>query len=62
MPNRVPPNIKFEIDDMELDWTYSPDDFDYIHMRSLSGSFADWDHVLVQAHRWSTPRILLSYF
>ena len=52
MPNRVPPNTTFEIDDMEDEWTYPDNHFDYIHMRSLSGSFADWDSVLAQAYKW----------
>ena len=49
MPYRVPPNAKFEIDDMELEWTFPDNHFDYIHIRSLSGSFKDWDTVLKQA-------------
>ena len=52
MPHRVPTNARFEIDDMELDWTFPDNHFDYIHMRSLSGAFADWDAVLAQAFRW----------
>ena len=48
---RVPPNVSFELDDMEEEWTYKDNSFDYIHMRSLSGSFKDWDAVLSQAYR-----------
>ena len=55
MPSRVPPNTTFEIDDMEDEWTYPDNHFDYIHMRSLSGSFADWDAVLARAYKW-VPR------
>ena len=51
MPYRVPPNAKFEIDDMELEWAFPDNHFDYIHMRSLSGAFADWDAVLAQAFK-----------
>lgn len=32
----VPPNAKFEIDDVEEEWTYN-EPFDYIHARCLSG-------------------------
>ena len=51
MPNRVPPNITFEIDNMENDWIYPNDNFDFIHMRSLSGSFQNWERILAQAYR-----------
>ena len=51
MRNRVPPNITFVIDDMEDEWTYQDNYFDYIHMRSLSGSFANWDATLAQAYK-----------
>ena len=49
--NRVPSNTVFVIDDMEDEWTYPNNHFDYIHMRSLSGSFTDWDAILTQAYR-----------
>ncbi|KAI9811556.1 MAG: hypothetical protein M1832_000866 [Thelocarpon impressellum] len=40
-PNMVPPNVKFEIDDVESEWTY-PAPFDYIHCRYMAVSIADW--------------------
>lgn len=48
---RVPPNVQFEVEDMEEEWTYPDNFFDYIHMRSMSGSFMDWDKVIEQAFR-----------
>ena len=54
MPNRVPANVTFEIDDMESNWVYPDNHFDYIHMRTLGGAFSDWDAVLKQAYRWGT--------
>ena len=48
--HRVPPNCKFEVDDMEEQWTYDAGYFDYIHMRTLSGSFHDWESVLKNAY------------
>ncbi|KAF8466870.1 S-adenosyl-L-methionine-dependent methyltransferase [Kalaharituber pfeilii] len=54
-PKWVPPNLKFEVDDMEEDWTYHDDFFDYIHIRSLSGSFRSWDAILAQAYRKTKP-------
>jgi cyclopropane fatty-acyl-phospholipid synthase-like methyltransferase len=41
-PTWVPPNLKFEIEDFTDEWTFEPNDFDYIHMRSLYGCVADW--------------------
>lgn len=37
----TPPNVKFEIDDLEEPWNYSRP-FDYIHSRMMNGSIADW--------------------
>ncbi|KAI8272847.1 Secondary metabolism regulator LAE1 [Colletotrichum sp. SAR11_57] len=37
----VPPNAKFEIDDVEEPWTYSQP-FDYIHVRGMTSSISDW--------------------
>ncbi|KAF8422980.1 S-adenosyl-L-methionine-dependent methyltransferase [Tirmania nivea] len=54
-PHWVPPNCKFEVDDMEEEWTYPNDHFDYIHMRSLSGSFSDWEFVLKNAYDATKP-------
>ncbi|KAI9806983.1 MAG: hypothetical protein M1833_002641 [Piccolia ochrophora] len=40
-PTIVPPNVKFEVDDIESEWTY-PTPFDYIHVRYLATAIADW--------------------
>ena len=37
----VPPNVEFQIDDLEDEWTYSKP-FNYIHSRMLAGSIKDW--------------------
>ncbi|TDZ18988.1 Secondary metabolism regulator LAE1 [Colletotrichum orbiculare MAFF 240422] len=41
-PTFAPPNVSFEVDDLEETWTYSRK-FDYIHSRMLNGCIADWD-------------------
>jgi hypothetical protein len=41
-PQLVPPNCKFEIDDVSSPWTYPPNYFDLIHIRALLGSLEDW--------------------
>ncbi|KAK1452046.1 methyltransferase domain-containing protein [Colletotrichum melonis] len=38
----VPPNLKFEIDDLEEEWTWSRP-FNYIHSRVMTGAINDWD-------------------
>ncbi|KAK4504401.1 hypothetical protein PRZ48_005317 [Zasmidium cellare] len=41
-PGMQPDNCRFEIDDMCSEWTYAPAAFDFIHIRGLFGSIADW--------------------
>lgn len=48
-PNWAPPNCRFFVDDVESDWTYSGDKFDYIHARSMGGGVGDWPRLLKQA-------------
>ncbi|KAG6154980.1 hypothetical protein E4U51_008586, partial [Claviceps purpurea] len=36
-PQWVPPNLCFEIDDATLDWTWSANHFDFIHIRYILG-------------------------
>ncbi|KAK1529805.1 methyltransferase domain-containing protein [Colletotrichum paranaense] len=40
-PKWVPPNVKFEIDDVESEWV-GQNKYDFIFSRYLSGSLADW--------------------
>lgn len=41
-PSFVPPNCKFEIDDINKDWTHPENSFDLIHVRSMTGCIPDW--------------------
>ncbi|KUL90556.1 hypothetical protein ZTR_00397 [Talaromyces verruculosus] len=67
-PTWVPPNLTFEIDDAESDWSFvqlsssssssSSSDvqkFDYIHIRSMAGSIADWPRLLSRAYNNLAP-------
>ncbi|WYZ44935.1 hypothetical protein EsH8_VIII_000251 [Colletotrichum jinshuiense] len=54
MPEFVPPNVKFEIDDLEEDWTYSQP-FDYIHSRMMTSSVGDWHVYLKKCFDNLTP-------
>lgn len=54
-PAFVPPNCVFEIDDMALPWTYSRNQFDFIHVREMFGSIPDWDEFFRQSWRCLKP-------
>jgi len=51
-PSWAPSNLTFEVDDVEENWVYPEGHFNYIHMRSLSGSIADWENVLKNAYKY----------
>ncbi|UQC83929.1 uncharacterized protein CLUP02_09425 [Colletotrichum lupini] len=40
-PSSVPPNVRFEVDDIEDEWTFSQP-FQYIHSRFMTSSIRDW--------------------
>jgi SAM-dependent methyltransferase len=50
-PDFIPPNCEFEIDDVTLEWTFPQNHFDFIHLREMFGSVADWDQLFEQAFR-----------
>ncbi|KAI1314041.1 S-adenosyl-L-methionine-dependent methyltransferase [Xylaria venustula] len=54
-PQWIPPNLKFEIDDITQPWTYAPDSFDYIHMRWLIGAIPNWYTVFREIFRALKP-------
>ncbi|KAL1990221.1 hypothetical protein VTN49DRAFT_6060 [Thermomyces lanuginosus] len=54
-PTMVPPNVKFLVDDIESEWAYENDPFDYIHARSLSVSIRDFEKLMNQCYRSVKP-------
>jgi SAM-dependent methyltransferase len=54
-PTWVPPNLKFEVDDAEEDWTYKVNFFDYIHFRTMCGCFQNWDDTFAKAYAHLAP-------
>ncbi|KAK4184084.1 Demethylmenaquinone methyltransferase [Podospora australis] len=54
-PNWVPPNLSFEIDDANQEWTFKDNTFDYIHLRAMFGSIADWGAFYREAFRCCKP-------
>ena len=45
--HRVPPNVRFEVDDVEAEWTFNQK-FDYIHCRFMGNAIRDWPHLVDQ--------------
>lgn len=45
----VPPNLEFIVDDVEDEWGYENQPFDFIHARFLAGSIRDWPRLMKQA-------------
>ncbi|KAF6832625.1 hypothetical protein CPLU01_06021 [Colletotrichum plurivorum] len=54
MPQFVPPNVRFEIDDLEEEWIWSQP-FDYIHSRMMNSSVGDWKTYAKNAFDNLTP-------
>ncbi|KAK1580171.1 S-adenosyl-L-methionine-dependent methyltransferase [Colletotrichum navitas] len=53
-PEFVPPNVKFEVDDIEDSWTYTRP-FDYIHSRMMNSSICKWEEYLRQSYKHLNP-------
>ncbi|SPO04198.1 related to TAM domain methyltransferase [Cephalotrichum gorgonifer] len=51
----VPPNLKFEIEDCTLSWTFPEASMDYVHMRWLNGSITDWTAFFKEAYKTCRP-------
>lgn len=54
-PTWVPPNLRFEIEDATKPWTFTPNSFDFVHIRYLYGSIADWNELFKEAYRVTKP-------
>lgn len=54
-PGWVPPNCSFHIEDAQLEWTFDPSTFDYIHLRALYGSIGDWRELYCQSYQALKP-------
>ncbi|KAF4964465.1 hypothetical protein FSARC_7607 [Fusarium sarcochroum] len=54
-PEWVPPNVKFVLEDCLLDWTWPPDHFDFVHIRTMYGSIPDWVDLYKKAYIHLVP-------
>ncbi|KAM0372052.1 hypothetical protein ACHAPK_004615 [Fusarium culmorum] len=50
-PNFVPLNCRFEVDDINKEWTYPDNKFDFIHLRYMTGTVPNWKDLLEKAQR-----------
>lgn len=48
-PSLLPPNLVFEIDDLEHEWLWTESSFDFIHGRELIMTIRDWPRLIRQA-------------
>ncbi|KAK4494688.1 hypothetical protein PRZ48_014044 [Zasmidium cellare] len=53
-PQWVPPNLQFEVDDIESQWPPRPP-FDLIHSRYMAGSITDWPRLISQIYEQTSP-------
>ncbi|KAI9835764.1 MAG: hypothetical protein M1819_001943 [Sarea resinae] len=51
---KVPPNVKFEIDDVELEWTHN-EPFDYIHCRYMCACIKNWPKLVRTCYEHLKP-------
>jgi hypothetical protein len=47
-PSFVPPNVTFQLDDVEKEWTYAHE-FDFIHSRMMAGGIKEWPRFIEQS-------------
>lgn len=52
---RVPPNVKFVVDDVEQEWA-NPQPYDFIHCRYMVGSIRDWPKLVRQCYQSVHPQ------
>ncbi|KAI4276291.1 MAG: hypothetical protein L6R38_005700 [Xanthoria sp. 2 TBL-2021] len=53
-PKWVPPNVRFEVDNVEEHWTYHQP-FDYIHCRMMGNAIRDWPRLNRQCFEHTRP-------
>lgn len=53
--DRVPPNCRFELDDIEARWTFKPNFFDFIFARDLIFAIRDYPRLIKQCYDHVKP-------
>ncbi|KAK1470855.1 TAM domain methyltransferase [Colletotrichum cuscutae] len=54
-PEFVPPNVRFMVDDAEVEWVYPDNHFDFVHLRNMAPSIKKWPELFAEAYRVTKP-------
>ncbi|KAI5458957.1 S-adenosyl-L-methionine-dependent methyltransferase [Mariannaea sp. PMI_226] len=54
-PAFVPPNCKFEVDDINKEWTFPLNKFEFIHIRGMTGCIPSWVELHKKAFKHLKP-------
>jgi len=54
-PSWTYPNVQFQVDDLEKEWTFAPNSFDFIHSRHVSLGIKNWPNLLKEVYNHLTP-------
>ncbi|KAL8939160.1 MAG: hypothetical protein Q9216_003514 [Gyalolechia sp. 2 TL-2023] len=54
-PRWSPPNVKYQVDDLEQPWTFPPDHFDLIHASIMLFTIRDWPTYFAQSFQCLRP-------
>ncbi|KAL2880568.1 hypothetical protein SGCOL_003939 [Colletotrichum sp. CLE4] len=54
-PEFVPPNVRFIVDDAEVEWVYPDNHFDLVHLRNMAPSIKKWPELFAEAYRVTKP-------
>lgn len=49
------PNVRFEVDDANAEWTYPESSIDFVHIRGLTGCIRDWPYLYQQCYKHLKP-------
>jgi len=51
-PSMIPPNVTFQVDDLEEPWSFGEGKFDFVYSRMMSGAIADWPRLFQQSFEY----------
>lgn len=54
-PHNKPENVEWILQDMEQDWPFPPNCFDFIHLSLVHGCVADWDKMMAKVSQHLAP-------
>lgn len=54
-PTEVPLNLEFQLADIEDEWTFQPESFDYIHVRYMAPAVRNWPKLLRRCKQYGIP-------